>query len=507
MSDAAHSGQSPQAYTKIPLWLLHAAFTVALVLCLVIAAWQGRRLNHLRESEAFYRWILAEAIRSRVLDSNDTADYTVPGAEKMMDRDLFRDIVDAAEHILYDIDAAEGDVDAGGAALSKLAILARDGAHDDIIWSLAYGSALDIHRASFLDYKRQGRLASVASEFNPNAVYAEGGTGVGVGQMFFGFRKVAANFVWLRVDKYFHQGMIHRMIPLMNLAVTLDPHFVDAFQIGAWYLAYNITAHMPDTPQPLKEWYPKYRKWLGDKELYYYLGIDFLKDGIRKNPRNYKLYFDLGFGIYKLKLKDYENAVLYLSEAIRHRHDKWVERQLYQCLMLTGQYAEAIEGWKDYLRKNPDNLVAPRFINRCRGLLKEQQAAEAFERAQAIEDPVAARVARQEGDDLLTEARAIWDAMEEPYAKGRLLRLDALKCIEEERYIEAIAYLEHARWESADLFEEATELIIDTKREAGIPLSRSEEMAVIREQEAEKYRNRRPPGEEATPADLEAPAA
>jgi hypothetical protein len=252
---------------------------------------------------------------------------------------------------------------------------------------------------------------------------------------------------------------------------------------------------MLDTPEHLKEWDPKYKVRLGDKERYYYMAIDFLKDGIRKNTRNYKLYFDLGFAIYKNKLQDYRNAVRYLSEAIRYRHDKWVPRQLYLCLELNEQYEDALAGWQDYLAKNSDNIVAPRFILRNKGLMRERDSEAAAKRAEETTDPLAAQIAREESKRLLDEAKAIWKEMNEPFSNARLMRLKALDCIKEERYIEAVAFLDHARWESNEIFYPATDMIIDIKQKAGIPLSESERMSIERKKEAEKYKNQPPPEE------------
>lgn len=471
---------------------------ILLGITLALGAFQGRRVTHLRESELFYRWILAETTRSRVFD--DAYEGSVAGSrrEKRMDRELLEEICDTAEGVLPDIALGKEDYDKDGVPLEKLTIAVRD-EQDQVVWRLASGAVLSKQRGDFLRYLREKRLSSVASEFDPEAIYSQEGIGVSLGNIMFGFRMLAANFVWMQVDKYWHQGAIHRMLPLMKTCVTLDPHFVDAYQIGAWHLAYNITAHMLDTPEPLKKWHPKYKVRIGEKELYYYLAIDYLRDGIWKNPRNYKLYFDLGFAVYKLKLKDYANAVKCLSEAIRYRHDRWVPRQLYICLELNGQYEEALMGWQDYLAKDPGHEVAQRFIKRNRGLIKEKNAERAAERAKQAKDPAKAGAALAEAEKLRAEARAIWESMVdaggnlEPFAAGRIMRMKALRLIEEERYLEAIAILEHARFESNALFEEASNIIIDTKLKAGLPLSVSEKKAVLRQEEAEKYKNLPPP--------------
>ena len=93
-------------------------------------------------------------------------------------------------------------------------------------------------------------------------------------------------------------------------------------------MAYNITAKLEATPEPEKKWSEKYKRRLGRKEEWYHIAADFLKDGIRKNPRNYKLYFELGYGIYDQKVRDYTNAVRYMDAALDHPHERWVPRML-----------------------------------------------------------------------------------------------------------------------------------------------------------------------------------
>ena len=197
---------------------------------------------------------------------------------------------------------------------------------------------------------------------------------VSIGQMFLGFRKLAAGLVWIQVDEAFHKGEMQRMVPLMRTTVLLDPNFVDAYLIGAWHLAYNLTAQMSDTPGYLKEYVPELGAWVGNKERAYYAAANFLKDGIRNNPRDYRLYFDLGYAVYAEKLNDHMNAVTYLTEATKQRHESWVRRMLYHSLQATGQFEEARAGWEDYLRANPGHAVAQRMIPTNTALTKQRDA-------------------------------------------------------------------------------------------------------------------------------------
>jgi hypothetical protein len=466
---------------------------VLLAAALTLGALQGVRLRHLREAEMFYRWILAEATQFRVFSDIDAAKGKEDEGQKKMDRELFTRIIEKTEPALA---AEEQKQDESGKPLSKILSVAADDSKNDVVWQLAQGKLLAKERVDFFQYLRDKKLTSVASQFDPSAVYSGEDSSVSVGNIFFGFRKIAANFVWLQVDRYWHEGMMQRMIPLMKTCVMLDPTFVDAYLLGAWHLAYNATAKMMDTPEPLKKWNDKYKARVGEKETYYYLAVDFLEDGVRKNPRNYKLYFDLGYGIYNLKLKDYANAVKYLSLAIQQRHDRWVPRMLYICYELNGQFQEALDGWQDYKNKNTGNPIeidkAERFIERNTGLLKEKRADAAMERAKTA-PAQEADADRAEAAKLREEARQIWESLsgpgkDEPFALGRLMRMKAVKLIEEQRYLEAIAILENARWKSNEFFEEASRMIIDTKLKAGVPLSTSEKKAVIRQEEEKKYK-------------------
>ena len=472
------------------------------VLCLAAAvalgAWQGARVRHIRESERFYRWILAQSTQTRLFDdSTDMSD------QHKLDVALYNEIVEAADTAIPDLPIGEDDYDADGKPMRKMTIAARDEQHSALVFKLASGDVLGAQRDQFLKYSSESKISSVASKFDPSAVYTEG-VNVSLANIFFGFRKVAANFLWLQVDKYWHQGLEQRMIPTMKMCVWLDPTFVDAYLLGAWHLAYNMTAKLPDTPEPLKEWNEKYQARIGQKELYYHIAADFLKDGVRKNPRNYKLYFDLGYAVYNQKLKDYKNAVLYLREAVRYPHEVWVPRMLNVSLEEAGQYEQALAGWELYRKQNPDNLTAPVFIVRNKGRIKEKLANEAAERARNATDPQMAAAAKAEAEKLRDEAVAIYEQMnqpdEDPFAVGRIMKMKADRMMEEGLYLEAAAVLQNARWKSNALWDEATDLMIQAKIKGNIPLDLSEKKYVLRKEEAEKYKQQANAQQQPAPA-------
>jgi hypothetical protein len=127
--------------------------------------------------------------------------------------------------------------------------------------------------------------------------------------------------------------------------------------------------------------------------------------------------------------------------------------------------------------------VNDRSMERLKGLIAERRSEEALAKAKTATDPA-------ERDRLLAEAEAsekeaydIWVAMDEPYALARKLRIDALNRAEAGQYLEAIAYLEKARFEVGSLFEELSDMIINYKLAGGLPLSVSEKKALVRDEE------------------------
>ncbi len=438
---------------------------VLLVAVGAVGSLQGAHVTHLRDSEKFYRWIMAKAVDERTRGASEQAE-----SEEYSDHQLYQVVQEKAAPNL-----PEG-----------LTAVIGDRANDKAVWKLASGKVLAEPRSEFRDLGRAGKL-----QFAQDITYAQAGaSNVHVFNLFFGFKKIAASFLWIQVDRYWHSGSLHRMIPMMNTVVMLDPNFVDAYLIGAWHLAYNATATMEDTAPHDRVWHPGFKRCLGKKETYYYLGVKFLKDGIRKNPRDYKLYFDLGFAVYKNKLKDYASAVRYLSEAVRQRHERWVPRQLYICYELNGQYDEAIAGWKQYQDRFAGTTgaddTAPRFIKRNRGLIHERDAKEARTQAAEASNPDEAKQKLRLADESEQKAKEVWESMDDPFADARLLRMEAVKLASEARYLEAIAVLDKARWESSQFFEEASGMIIEYKQLAGIPLSVSEMKAVLRKEGGER---------------------
>jgi tetratricopeptide (TPR) repeat protein len=106
-----------------------------------------------------------------------------------------------------------------------------------------------------------------------------------------GYDGLLADVYWTRTVQYY--GNKHHtyaenydlLAPLLEITTTLDPHLTVAYEFGASFLAPKPPngAGMPDRAIQLTEY------------------------GIRNNPNDWQLYYELGF-IYYMELKDYSKA-------------------------------------------------------------------------------------------------------------------------------------------------------------------------------------------------------
>jgi tetratricopeptide (TPR) repeat protein len=106
-----------------------------------------------------------------------------------------------------------------------------------------------------------------------------------------GYEGMMADIYWTRAVQYFgsrhvrNASQYHQLAPLLTITTALDPHLIAAYEFGANFLSPKPPggAGMPDEAVKLIEY------------------------GIRNNPDNWHLYYDLGF-IYYMDMKDYPHA-------------------------------------------------------------------------------------------------------------------------------------------------------------------------------------------------------
>lgn len=112
-------------------------------------------------------------------------------------------------------------------------------------------------------------------------------------QLSLGYAPLLADIYWTRAVQYYGSHVLHPdltvLAPLLNIAVTLDPHLVVAYRFGAVFLSEWKAGTVP--------------------------AIDLVKKGVAANPQEWRLDYDLGF-LYYWRLKDYKSsAEAYLAGA------------------------------------------------------------------------------------------------------------------------------------------------------------------------------------------------
>ena len=106
-----------------------------------------------------------------------------------------------------------------------------------------------------------------------------------------GYDGLLADIYWTRAVQYFGSRHVTRatdynlLAPLLEITTALDPKLVVAYEFGANFLG------------------PKPPEGAGQPDK----AIALLEGGIRNNPDDWKLYYDLGF-FYYMDLKDYARA-------------------------------------------------------------------------------------------------------------------------------------------------------------------------------------------------------
>ncbi len=212
-----------------------------------------------------------------------------------------------------------------------------------------------------------------------------------VGALLIGFRHAVADLMWLQVAAAWENGLINRMLPLMKTVVGLDPQFLEAYSLGSWHLAYNVTYMEPTAAK---------------KRESIEAAIGLLEDGLRRNPRSSQLYEDLGYSIYFRKLVDYEQAEVYLSQGMRFEpHEPRMERAAALALERQRMETEALDILLAFDEKHPTWIQQKISIER----LNKKLAARALE----AEGEVAAALARWQelNDGTIAESVAPMEEM------------------------------------------------------------------------------------------------
>jgi hypothetical protein len=153
-------------------------------------------------------------------------------------------------------------------------------------------------------------------------------SGYAVRQAALGYETAAADLAWLRAIQYYGEHRLtdqkYDMIGhLMDVVTDLDPRFTQPYVFGAFVMAQE--QHQPER------------------------GLDLLRRGLRANPDDWELAFQIGF-LHYVCTHDYSAAARYFTLASRiPGHAEYVERFAAWTNQRAGNPETAVLLWKGIL--------------------------------------------------------------------------------------------------------------------------------------------------------------
>ena len=171
-----------------------------------------------------------------------------------------------------------------------------------------------------------------------------------------GFAALAADLTWIRTVQYFGSRVegkerFPQLYQLVDMATSLDPHFLDAYQYGGLFLV--IARQYPNA-------------------------VAIYEKGIAANPSAWQLPHDLG-RLYFLELRDYQKAMHWweVTDRIPGR-PHYIPRFLIRLQAKIGHLETALELWQQLLERSdnePVREIARREIQKLREEIQRTQAA------------------------------------------------------------------------------------------------------------------------------------
>ncbi len=166
-----------------------------------------------------------------------------------------------------------------------------------------------------------------------------------------GYRNLAADILWFKTVQYYGsyrmgENDLALFNHLVDVITDLDPQFTFAYLFGALIIAEDLG--------------------------YFEEGIKFLKKGIRNNPDDWWLMFEMGF-LYYVDARDYTAAMLCFRRAARiPGADEMADRFAAFVAAKGGHTETSIAMWEELARtsENPHiRDLAERYIEKLKGEL------------------------------------------------------------------------------------------------------------------------------------------
>jgi tetratricopeptide (TPR) repeat protein len=171
-----------------------------------------------------------------------------------------------------------------------------------------------------------------------------------------GYDGLLADIYWTRAVQYFgnryHNNAkdFNLLAPLLEITTALDPHLLVAYQFGASFLA------------------PRPPNGAGQSDR----AIQLMEYGIKNNPNEWRLYYNLGF-VYYMELKDYGKAADAFARGSRvpdaHPFLKVLAGQMAQH---AGDFETARTLWTATYQTSRDRQIRKNALEHLRALRVDQ---------------------------------------------------------------------------------------------------------------------------------------
>lgn len=216
------------------------------------------------------------------------------------------------------------------------------------LWLLALGvllllvplqQSLQRSRPDIFDPNRKVRSASVMELGPTPAVIASLG----------GFRTVAADLLWLNMERVWDSGNWFALLPLLDAVTQLDPHFVLAWKVYGWHCAYNLNAE--------SETLVDRRYWLDQ-------GLEILQRAVEVNPKSWEMLFELGWTYYDRAHEPYR-AAEYIKQADKvPGSPAYVSRMTYRVYEHIMDFKKLFPAMREALQEHKDDHVQQKMVKR-----------------------------------------------------------------------------------------------------------------------------------------------
>lgn len=175
-------------------------------------------------------------------------------------------------------------------------------------------------------------------------------------KMSLGYGTLIADIYWTRAVQYFgshHKrgAMEYKLLqPLLDIATTLDPKLLPAYDFGSLFLAQQPPAGAGEPVQ----------------------AAELLQRGIQNNPKEWRLYEDLGF-IYYMELKDYQKAGQTFEQAskIPGAHP-FLKIMAARTLAMGGNSQTSRMLWQSLFENTDDQTIRDNAIKHLRALAVDE---------------------------------------------------------------------------------------------------------------------------------------